>query len=232
MQFPSPEGASPVSIQQQFVPVSSRALSGAVDERLGYALGFSKRLIDVAIAVAALVLLAPALAILALIVKLDSQGPVFFRQTRLGLFGVPFQILKFRTMRVMENGAEVRQATHNDARITRCGRWMRRLSLDELPQIVNVINGDMSLIGPRPHALAHDRHYGLLIANYDLRQNVKPGISGWAQVNGLRGETATTELMRRRVEHDIWYTRHASLALDLRILVRTLGEVLSQRNAH
>ena len=135
-------------------------------------------------------------------------------------------------MNVAENGSEVRQASANDSRVTRVGRWLRRSSIDELPQLLNVIRGEMSLVGPRPHAVAHDVHYAKLIENYEIRQHVKPGITGWAQVNGLRGETADPELMRRRVEHDIWYARNAGLLLDMRILLLTVLEVFRQRNAH
>jgi lipopolysaccharide/colanic/teichoic acid biosynthesis glycosyltransferase len=146
--------------------------------------------------------------------------------------GAPFQILKFRTMTVMENGDVIKQAEIGDVRVTRVGAWMRRLSLDELPQLINVIAGDMSLIGPRPHALAHDRFYGREIAGYDKRQTVKPGISGWAQVHGHRGATVTVSRMRERLAYDVWYARNATLALDLEIVGRTIGEVLTQRNAY
>jgi lipopolysaccharide/colanic/teichoic acid biosynthesis glycosyltransferase len=157
---------------------------------------------------------------------------VLFCQTRRGLAGRPFTIVKFRTMSVLENGASVVQATQNDPRVTRAGRTLRKASLDELPQLLNVIKGEMSLVGPRPHALAHDDYYGELIEDYALRQRVKPGITGWAQIHGLRGETPTLESMRRRVLLDVWYARKADLVLDLEILLRTPFEVLRQRNAH
>ena len=191
-----------------------------------------KRAFDLAIAIPALILLSPLIAVLALIVRLDSRGPAFFRQTRLGRGGKPFDIVKFRTMTVMENGDCVVQACENDHRVTRAGRWLRSTSLDELPQLLNVIAGDMSLVGPRPHARCHDLHYGKLISAYALRQSVKPGITGWAQVHGHRGETPTLETMRARVDLDIWYAKNASLLLDLEILLRTPVEVLSARNAH
>jgi putative colanic acid biosynthesis UDP-glucose lipid carrier transferase len=190
-----------------------------------------KRALDVVVAVPALVLCAPLLALLALIIRIDSGGPVLFRQTRLGQDGRPFDIFKFRTMTVMENDETVVQAKENDRRVTRCGKWLRSTSLDELPQLLNVISGEMSLVGPRPHARAHDVHYGKLIANYDLRQAVKPGITGWAQVNGHRGETPTLQAMRTRVDLDIWYVKNGSLALDLAILLRTPLVVLLGRNA-
>ena len=191
-----------------------------------------KRFLDLAIALPMLVLCAPLLAVLALIVRVDAGGPVFFRQTRLGQNGKPFNIFKFRTMSVMENGDTIVQAKHNDCRVTRSGKWLRSTSLDELPQLLNVIAGDMSLVGPRPHARAHDRHYAGLIGHYNLRQAVKPGITGWAQINGHRGETPTTEAMRTRVDLDIWYARNASLALDLKVLARTPLVVFTGRNAH
>jgi putative colanic acid biosynthesis UDP-glucose lipid carrier transferase len=191
-----------------------------------------KRILDLAIAVPLLVLVAPLLAVLALIVRFDSAGPALFHQTRLGQGGRPFNILKFRSMTVMENGETVVQASQGDCRVTRSGKWLRRTSLDELPQLLNVIRGDMSLVGPRPHARAHDLHYGKLIANYGLRQAVKPGVTGWAQINGHRGETATPEAMSRRVEFDIWYAMNGSFLLDLRILLRTPFAVLLGRNAY
>jgi putative colanic acid biosynthesis UDP-glucose lipid carrier transferase len=191
-----------------------------------------KRILDLTVAVPVLVLCLPLLTVLALIIRADSGGPVLFRQTRLGQGGKAFDILKFRTMTVMENGDNVIQAKENDRRVTRCGRWLRRTSLDELPQLVNVIRGEMSLVGPRPHARAHDIHYAALLANYGLRQAVKPGVTGWAQINGHRGETPTLQAMRDRVDLDIWYAKNASLALDLEILLRTPFVVLLGRNAH
>jgi putative colanic acid biosynthesis UDP-glucose lipid carrier transferase len=191
-----------------------------------------KRLLDLAIAVPALLLLAPLLVAIALWIALDSTGPVLFRQTRRGLGGMPFTIVKFRTMNVLENGASVMQAIENDPRVTHAGRTLRKASLDELPQLLNVIKGEMSLVGPRPHALAHDDYYGARIEDYALRQSVKPGITGWAQVNGSRGETPTLESMQRRVLLDVWYARNANAALDFEILLRTPFEVLRQRNAH
>ncbi len=191
-----------------------------------------KRTLDLAVAVPMLILFAPVLAVLALIVLLDSGGPVFFRQTRLGLNGKAFDVFKFRTMRVMENGDNVVQATRNDSRVTRSGRWLRSTSLDELPQLLNIIAGDMSLVGPRPHARAHDVFYAAKIADYTQRQTVKPGVTGWAQVNGHRGETPTVDAMRERVDLDIWYARNTSVLLDLKILLRTPLAVLGRRNAY
>ena len=190
-----------------------------------------KRAMDLAVATTALILLAPVMALVALLIKLDSKGPSLFRQTRLGLDGRPFAILKFRTMTVMEDGEYIRQASRDDDRITRVGRFLRASSLDEVPQLLNVIRGEMSVIGPRPHARAHDEMYGALIDCYALRQNMKPGITGWAQVNGLRGETPTVDAMRARVDYDLWYVNNANVALDIEILLRTVVEVFRRRNA-
>ncbi len=197
----------------------------------GWAHKPSKRLLDLAIAVPAFVFLAPLLAVVALLIRLDSPGPVLFRQTRLGYRGRPFKILKFRTMSVQEDGEIIVQARPGDRRTTRVGRWLRAFSLDELPQLFNVVIGDMSLIGPRPHAKAHDLFYARLIPGYRLRQEVKPGMTGWAQIHGLRGATPTVDLMAHRVDFDAWYANHASLCLDAQILLRTPLEVLRRRNA-
>ena len=191
----------------------------------------AKRLLDVVLATLLLVLLTPLLALVSLAVALDSSGPVLFCQKRTGLNGKTFPIFKFRSMHVMEDGADVRQATDGDARITRVGRIIRKFSLDELPQLFNVLAGQMSLVGPRPHAVAHDIEYGAAISNYAVRFQVKPGITGWAQVNGARGATPTTDIMQERVNLDAWYVAHAGLALDLMILARTPLEVLRTRNA-
>jgi exopolysaccharide biosynthesis polyprenyl glycosylphosphotransferase len=175
--------------------------------------------------------IAPFLLVVSLAIMLDSPGPVLFRQARGGFNGRAFQILKFRTMRVMEDGPMITQATLNDRRLTRIGRWLRRSSVDELPQLINVLRGDMSLVGPRPHALAHDAQYSSLISNYPYRHHVKPGITGWAQVNGFRGETARVSLMKQRIDLDLWYVTNWSFWLDLRILFWTVLEVLRTRNA-
>jgi Undecaprenyl-phosphate glucose phosphotransferase len=192
----------------------------------------AKRFFDISLATAGLVLLAPLMLITALLVKLDSRGPVFFRQSRNGFNGQAFSIFKFRTMHVLEDGPEVRQATRNDPRVTRVGRWLRRSSIDELPQLFNVILGHMSLVGPRPHATSHNTEYENLIANYAFRHHVKPGLTGWAQVNGFRGETPQIEQMERRVEHDLWYINNWSLMLDLRIVLQTVMVALRQTAAY
>jgi Undecaprenyl-phosphate glucose phosphotransferase len=181
-----------------------------------------KRTIDLLIGVLALVLLSPFMLLAALLIKFDSQGPVFFVQTRNGSNGRNFHILKFRTMHVLEDGPVIRQATRNDPRITRLGRVLRHLNIDEWPQLFNVIIGDMSLVGPRPHAAAHGSEYEKIVANYAFRHHMKPGITGWAQVNGLRGEIHTIDWMTKRVEFDLWYINNWSVRLDIKILIRTL----------
>jgi putative colanic acid biosynthesis UDP-glucose lipid carrier transferase len=191
----------------------------------------AKRAFDLVLALVLLLIAAPVMVLVSVAVALDSPGPVLFCQKRTGRGGKTFPIFKFRSMHVLETGSNVRQAVDGDARITRVGRIIRKLSLDELPQLLNVVAGQMSLVGPRPHAIVHDEYYGAAIAEYLLRQQVKPGITGWAQVNGSRGPTPTIEIMRRRVELDAWYVANQSLALDLKILVRTPLAVLSTRNA-
>ena len=162
------------------------------------------------------------LILVAVLIKLDSPGPIFFVQRRYGFNQQPFRIIKFRTMRALDDGPAIRQARRNDPRLTRVGRCLRRWNIDEVPQLFNVLTGDMSLVGPRPHALSHDREYEQRISRYARRHNVKPGITGWAQVHGYRGETDTDEKMRKRVEHDLYYIDNWSLWLDCKIIVRTV----------
>lgn len=181
----------------------------------------AKRAIDILLASLVLLMLAPLMGLVALMIKLESHGPALFIQTRNGFNGRPFRIYKFRTMSVLEDGPVIRQATKNDPRLTALGRLLRRANIDELPQLFNVLGGDMSLVGPRPHAAAHNSEYERIIANYAHRYHVKPGLTGWAQVNGQRGETRTVDLMARRVEFDLWYINNWSLWLDLKILLRT-----------
>ena len=194
-------------------------------------LGF-KRGFDLLFAILGSILILPILVIAAIAIKLESQGPTIFKQRRRGFNGREFTIYKFRTMTVLEDGPDICQAKRNDSRVTRVGSVLRRTSIDELPQLLNVLMGDMSLVGPRPHAVAHDDQYLNSIANYAFRNNVKPGLTGWAQVNGLRGETARIELMNRRVEHDVWYINHWSLWLDLLIVVRTCFVTVWEKNAY
>jgi Undecaprenyl-phosphate glucose phosphotransferase len=191
----------------------------------------AKRAFDIAAAAIGLLAITPFLLAISLAVWIESPGPFLFRQARGGFNGRAFQILKFRTMRVMEDGPTIIQAIPNDRRLTRIGRWLRRLSVDELPQLINVLRGDMSLVGPRPHALAHDVQYSRLISNYPYRHHVRPGITGWAQVNGFRGETPTVDKMRQRIELDLWYATNWSFWLDLRILFWTVLEICRTRNA-
>ena len=165
-------------------------------------------------------------------VKLSSPGPVLFRQRRTGLDGEIIEVFKFRSMTTLDNGNYIRQATRDDPRITRFGAFIRRTSLDELPQFFNVLRGDMSIVGPRPHAVAHNEAYRDLVKAYMARHKVKPGITGWAQVNGLRGETDTLDKMARRVEYDLEYLRNWSLGLDLLIIARTVRLVLFDRGAY
>ncbi len=181
-----------------------------------------KRAFDIAAASLALVLLAPLFAVVALLIRLDSRGPAFFLQRRYGFNQEPFRIVKFRTMTTMEDDSKLVSATRFDPRVTRIGASLRKTSIDELPQLLNVLAGDMSLVGPRPHALAHDQKYERRIAQYARRHNVKPGITGWAQVCGLRGEISSEEKMRERVEHDLYYIDNWSLWLDVKILVMTI----------
>lgn len=194
--------------------------------------GWLKRVFDVVTACVTILLLSPVLAVCALLVKWSSPGPIIFRQKRYGLDGKEIFVWKFRSMTTCDNGPNVAQATKGDARITPIGAILRRTSLDELPQLFNVINGSMSLVGPRPHASAHNEHYRKLIKGYMLRHKVKPGITGLAQVEGYRGETDTLEKMQKRVEFDHSYIQKWSLWLDVKILFRTLFVVLKQENAY
>lgn len=184
--------------------------------------GWVKRAEDVILASIILCLIALPMLVIAIGVKLSSKGPVFFRQNRYGLNGQPIQVLKFRTMTTMDDGAVVVQASRNDSRITKFGAFLRRTSLDELPQFINVLRGDMSVVGPRPHAVAHNELYRGRIRGYMLRHKVKPGITGWAQVNGWRGETEVLSKMESRVEHDLYYIDNWSLLWDLQIVFLTV----------
>ncbi len=193
-----------------------------------------KRAMDVMLAGMALLLVAPLLLLIALLIKLESRGPVFFRQERGGLNGQPFSIYKFRTMVVHQPPQEGRamQAVKSDPRVTRLGRVLRNLSLDELPQLLNILNGDMSLVGPRPHPVSMDREYARQIPTYDQRFRVRPGLTGLAQVKGWRGETDTLHKMEMRVHYDNEYIDHYSLWLDVKIIVGTALVVFFQRNAY
>ena len=193
--------------------------------------GVLKRASDIVFASVLIALLWPLMLAVALGVRMSSPGPIIFKQRRYGLYGERILVYKFRTMLVCEDGS-ITQAKRDDPRVTRIGRFLRRTSLDELPQLFNVLFGSMSLVGPRPHAVAHNEEYRKLIDGYMLRHKVRPGITGWAQVNGLRGETESLEKMTRRVEYDLHYLRNWSLALDISILLRTVRIVLRDRNAY
>ncbi len=192
----------------------------------------AKRVFDIVVASIILVLISPVLLALAIGVKLSSPGPVIFKQRRNGLDGEEIIVYKFRSMRAMDNGAVVKQATKGDPRITPFGAFIRKTSLDELPQFINVLQGRMSIVGPRPHAVAHNESYRRLIKAYMVRHKVRPGITGWAQVNGCRGETETLDKMQARVEYDLEYLRNWSLGLDVAIIFRTIRLVLFDRNAY
>ncbi|CBG88932.1 undecaprenyl-phosphate glucose phosphotransferase [Citrobacter rodentium] len=181
-----------------------------------------KRAEDIILASLILLLISPVLCAIALAVKFSSPGPVIFRQTRYGMYGKPIKVWKFRSMKVMENDRVVTQATQNDPRVTKVGNFLRRTSLDELPQFINVLTGGMSIVGPRPHAVAHNEQYRQLIEGYMLRHKVKPGITGWAQINGWRGETDTLEKMEKRVEFDLEYIREWSIWFDIKIVFLTI----------
>jgi putative colanic acid biosynthesis UDP-glucose lipid carrier transferase len=194
--------------------------------------GLLKRLSDIILSLIILTLIGPLMVAIALGVKLTSPGPVIFRQRRYGLDGKDIVVYKFRSMTVCEDGAQIRQAQKNDNRITPLGALLRRTSLDELPQFFNVLQGRMSIVGPRPHAIAHNEQYRQLIRGYMVRHKVKPGITGWAQVNGYRGETDTLDKMQKRIEYDLDYLRRWSIRLDLQIIARTVLVVLKDRNAY
>lgn len=196
--------------------------------------GLAKTIEDKLLAAAALIALAPLMALIAAIIRIDSPGPVIFRQKRFGFNNEVIEIFKFRTMYADAGDAVTpfRQARRDDPRVTRIGRLLRRTSLDELPQLVNVLQGRMSLVGPRPHVGEIHDCFARLIRNYDARHKIKPGITGWAQINGCRGETDTLEKMRMRVELDIWYVEHWSVLLDLRILLTTLVRGWTHKNAY
>ena len=191
-----------------------------------------KRAMDISVAGPALIALLPIFVLTAAAIKLDSSGPVIFRQRRKGFNGKEFVMLKFRTMRVQEDGPVVVQATREDPRVTSIGRFLRATSIDELPQLLNVLRGEMSLIGPRPHALAHDSYFEKILEDYAFRHHVKPGLTGWAQCNGSRGATPTVEHIAERVKLDLWYVNNWSLWLDVQILIKTFFEVARKRNAY
>ncbi|MGL9681222.1 exopolysaccharide biosynthesis polyprenyl glycosylphosphotransferase, partial [Escherichia coli] len=191
-----------------------------------------KRLEDILVSSIILLFISPILLIISLAVKLSSNGPVIFKQIRYGMDGKPIQVWKFRSMTVMENDDKVVQATKNDIRVTKVGKFLRSTSLDELPQFFNVLFGQMSVVGPRPHAVSHNEQYRTLIQGYMLRHKVKPGITGLAQINGWRGETDTLEKMEKRVEYDLLYIRGWSIWLDLKIIFLTIFKGFINKSAY
>jgi putative colanic acid biosynthesis UDP-glucose lipid carrier transferase len=190
--------------------------------------GAVKRVSDVVLASVILLLIAPLLLAISIGVKLSSPGPILFKQRRYGLDGKEILVYKFRTMTVCEDGDRVTQARRRDPRVTRFGALLRQSSLDELPQLLNVLEGTMSIVGPRPHAVAHNEQYRRLIDGYMIRHKVRPGITGWAQVNGLRGDTAISD----RTKYDLWYIENWSLLLDIKILIRTALRMFTDKNAY
>jgi Undecaprenyl-phosphate glucose phosphotransferase len=190
-----------------------------------------KRSFDLFASTIGLIILSPLFLLVAVAIKIDSPGPALFRQTRHGFNNEPIQVIKFRTMTTLESGENFTQAVKNDPRVTRLGRILRQTNIDELPQLINVLQGDMSIVGPRPHATAHNAFFQSKIAPFSRRHTVKPGLTGWAQVNGLRGETDTLEKMQRRIEHDLYYIDNWSFLLDVKIILLTLISKKAYTNA-
>ncbi|SAS40065.1 UDP-phosphate glucose phosphotransferase [Klebsiella pneumoniae] len=191
-----------------------------------------KRLEDIFLSLLIIILISPILLVIAVAVKVSSPGPVIFKQKRYGMDGKAIKVWKFRSMTVMENDTLVKQATKNDVRVTKVGSFLRKTSLDELPQFFNVLSGKMSIVGPRPHAVAHNEQYRNIIEGYMLRHKVKPGITGWAQINGWRGETDTIDKMEKRIEYDLEYIREWSIWLDLKIILLTVFKGFINKSAY
>ncbi|WP_050466428.1 undecaprenyl-phosphate glucose phosphotransferase [Herbaspirillum chlorophenolicum] len=219
-------------IQARFDYVGGMAVMGICETPFTGINKFVKRASDIVLASIIQLMLLPVMLVIAICVKATSPGPVIFKQRRYGLDGEEIVVYKFRSMTVMEDGGSVQQATKGDMRLTKIGGFLRKSSLDELPQFFNVIQGRMSIVGPRPHAVAHNELYRKQIKGYMLRHKVKPGITGWAQVNGLRGETETLDKMRARIEFDLEYLRRWSLVFDLWIIIQTVRMVLKKENAY
>jgi putative colanic acid biosynthesis UDP-glucose lipid carrier transferase len=219
-------------IQARFVDIDGIPAVSICDTPFQGHSAVIKRTTDLLLATFALAVLSPVMIAIAATIKLSSRGPVLFKQRRYGLDGEEILVYKFRSMNVCEDGAEVTQAKRDDARLTAVGAFLRRTSLDELPQLLNVLSGTMSLVGPRPHAVAHNEQYRKLINGYMIRHKIRPGMTGWAQVNGLRGETETIDKMQKRVEYDLDYLRQWSVWLDLKILIRTAFAITKDPNAY
>jgi len=194
--------------------------------------GVIKRISDIILSILIMILISPIMLFAAIGVKLSSSGPVIFKQRRYGLDGKEIVVYKFRSMTTCDDGKDVKQATRGDSRITRFGAFIRKTSIDELPQFINVLQGRMSIVGPRPHAVSHNETYRKLIKGYMVRHKVKPGITGWAQVNGYRGETETVEKMEKRIEYDLEYLRNWSLSMDLWIIIKTAATTLKDSSAY
>lgn len=226
----SKSGARRASLGKRVVPLRRSDPSGLASRSA--ALSKSKRAIDIIVSLLLIVALFPLFILVSIAIKIDSRGPVIFKQWRSGLLGRKFLILKFRTMFVCENGPTVNHVTKRDRRVTRMGRLLRATSIDELPQLFNVLMGDMSLIGPRPHALAHDETYGEQISQYRWRYRTRPGLTGLAQIRGLRGEILTLDCMKKRIAADCEYVEHWSLTLDLVIAVKTLPLIIRDSRAY
>ncbi|MBN8282128.1 undecaprenyl-phosphate glucose phosphotransferase [Zoogloea sp.] len=219
-------------IQGQMHSVGSTPVVAVCETPFTGLRGLIKRASDIVISAILLVLLLPVMLVLAIGVKLSSPGPVIFKQRRYGLDGQEILVYKFRSMTTTDNGNVVKQATKNDARITPFGAFIRKTSLDELPQFINVLQGRMSIVGPRPHAVAHNETYRKIVKGYMIRHKVKPGITGWAQVSGYRGETDTVDKMEKRIEYDLEYLRNWSLGFDLWIIFKTVAVVFKDKNAY
>ena len=194
--------------------------------------GLIKRVEDIILSVIILCFIAIPMLIIAIIIKCTSSGPILFKQSRYGISGQKIEVWKFRSMSVCEDSDEIKQAQKNDVRITPFGVFLRKTSMDEFPQFINVLQGTMSIVGPRPHAVAHNELYRRQIPGYMLRHTIKPGITGWAQVNGWRGETETLDKMEGRVEHDLWYIKNWSLWLDLKIIILTIPSIFTGKQAY
>ena len=219
-------------LNSRYLEIADHPVLCLFDAPLSLHSAFIKRLEDLFFSFIILILIAPLLIGISLAIKLTSKGPILFKQTRHGLRGEKFEVWKFRTMSVCENGTKITQATRNDHRVTKVGAFLRKTSLDELPQFFNVLQGHMSIVGPRPHAVAHNEEYRRIIPGYMLRHLMKPGITGWAQVNGWRGETDTIYKMQKRVELDMEYIHRWSLGLDIKIIFVTAFKTLYDKNAY
>lgn len=237
MDVPAAVHLGGLGVVEKFSQLGVAQLGGATTivlrrRPLGLMRSWAKRAFDVCVSGIILVALAPVFFSVALLIKWDAPGPAFFHQRRRGFNQREFRIWKFRTMTTADDGDQIVQASEGDARVTRVGRFLRKWNIDELPQLINVLKGDMSLVGPRPHAVAHDWYYERIIERYGRRLNVKPGITGWAQINGYRGPTQTKGAMQARVAHDLYYIENCSVALDIYILAMTIFSRKAYRNAH